>query len=72
MESEIFKTKRQLERGKRDLAIYNEYQELIKIAGASKMAIIAHLMKKYNLYGTSTVYTIINRVRDKKISARNR
>lgn len=67
MESEIIlKTKRQIDRKKRDTAIYNEYNELVKISGASRMAIVNHLMKKYNIYGTSTVYAIINRVSGKK------
>ena len=63
MKSEIvLKTKRQIDRKQRDLAIYNEYNELIQISGASRTAIVHHLMKKYNIYGASTVYVILNRV----------
>ncbi len=46
-EVKIFKTECQKEREERDLAIYNEYNELMSVEGQSRTLVTEHLMKKY-------------------------
>lgn len=58
----IFKTPCQAEREARDLAIYNEYQELTSVEGQSKLLVTEHLMKKYNIHSQATIYVIRERV----------
>lgn len=58
----VFKTECQVEREKRDLAIYNEYNELVSVEGQSRTLVVEHLMKKYNIHSAGTVYVIRNRV----------
>ena len=58
----VFKTQCQLERETRDLAIYNEYNELTSLEGQSKTLVMEHLMKKYNIHSIGTIYTIRSRV----------
>ena len=43
----IFKTPCQTEREERDLAIYNEYQQMTSVEGQSKTLVTEYLMKKY-------------------------
>ena len=61
-EVKIFKTDCQREREERDLAIYNEYNELMSVEGQSKTLVAAHLMKKYNVHSQGTIYVIRRRV----------
>lgn len=61
----IFKTDCQREREKRDLAIYNEYAELMSVEGQSKTLVTEHLMKKYNIHSQGTIYVIRRRVEEK-------
>lgn len=68
MEKKIFRTPCQTEREARDLAIYNEYNELMTIDGQSKTLVTEHLMKKYNIHSAGTIYLIRRRV-EKKLEA---
>ena len=61
----IFKTDCQMEREKRDLAIYNEYTELMSVKGQSKTLVTEHLMKKYNIHSQGTIYVIRRRIEEK-------
>lgn len=58
----IFKTECQIEREKRDLAIYNEYDELMAVKGQSRTLVTEHLMKKYGIHSAGTIYVIRRRV----------
>lgn len=58
----ILKTECRKEREKRDLAIYQEYLEMMSIEGQSKMLVTQHLMKKYNVHSSGTIYLIRKRV----------
>lgn len=58
----IFKTECQKEREKRDLAIYNEYDELMAVKGQSRTLVTEHLMKKYGIHSAGTIYVIRRRV----------
>ena len=59
---QVFKTPCQTEREARDLAIYNEYNELMTAKGQSKMLVIEHLMDKYGIHSIGTIYIILRRV----------
>jgi hypothetical protein len=61
----IFKTPYQQEREARDLAIYNEYNELASIKGQSKTLVTEYLMKKYGIHSQGTIYVIRHRVEKK-------
>lgn len=58
----IFKTDCQKEREKRDLAIYNEYNEMMSVDGQSRTLVTQHLMKKYGVHSQGTIYVIRRRV----------
>lgn len=60
--TKIFKTDCQLEREKRDRAIYDEYNELTSILGQSKTRVNDYLMKKYGIHSVGTIYQIRARV----------
>ncbi|WP_320980005.1 hypothetical protein [Bacteroides sp.] len=61
----IFKTPFQEEREARDLAIYNEYNELMSVKGQSKTLVMEHLMKKYGVHSIGTIYVIRRRVEER-------
>lgn len=65
MEKKIFRTPCQTEREARDLAIYNEYNELMTVEGQSKTVVTEHLMKKYGIHSQGTIYLIRRRVKEK-------
>ncbi|WP_418202547.1 hypothetical protein [Bacteroides sp.] len=65
MEAMLFKTDCKAKREARDLAIYNEYNELIAIEGQSKTLVTEHLMKKYDIHSAGTIYVIRQRVEDR-------
>lgn len=65
MEAMLFKTDCKAKREARDLAIYNEYNELISIEGQSKTLVTEHLMKKYDIHSAGTIYVIRQRVEDR-------
>lgn len=58
----IFKTKCQEEREKRDMAIYNEYNELMAVEGQSRTLVTEYLKKKYDIHSAGTIYVIRKRV----------
>ncbi len=62
MDEKGMKTEFQTEKEARELAIYNEYNELIAQPGAMATAVNEHLMKKYGIYAKSTVWFIRRRV----------
>ena len=49
MEEKTLKTEFQLEKEAKEMAIYNEYNELMKQPGAMATAVDEHLMKKYTV-----------------------
>lgn len=61
----VFKTECQAEREKRDLAIYNEYNELVSVEGQSRTLVTEHLMKKYGIHSSGTIYVIRKRVEER-------
>jgi Mor family transcriptional regulator len=65
----IFKTECQTERERRDLAIYNEYQQLVALPGQSKTSVMEHLMKNYNIHSVGTIYVILRRVEERQKQA---
>lgn len=65
----IFKTDCQKEREKRDLAIYNEYNEMMSVDGQSRTLVTEHLMKKYGVHSQGTIYVIRRRV-EKQLKAK--
>lgn len=65
MEARIFRTPCQTERETRDLAIYNEYNELMSVKGQSKTVVMEHLMEKYGIHSIGTIYVIRRRVEEK-------
>lgn len=58
----VFRTDCQREREERDLAIFNEYNDLMSVAGQSKTVVGEHLMKKYGIHSLGTIYVIRRRV----------
>lgn len=65
MEEIFFKTPCRTEREKRDLAIYNEYNELMAVKGQSKTLVSEHLMKEYGIHSQATIYIIRRRVEER-------
>lgn len=65
------KTNYQLEKETKELAICNEWNELIKQPGAMATAVAEHLMKKYEIYSKSTIWFIRKRV-EKRLEAQNK
>ena len=65
MEAKVFKTQCQLEREARDLALRNEYNELMSVKGQSKTVVMEHLMNKYGIHSIGTIYVILRRVEER-------
>lgn len=65
MEAKVFKTQCQTEREARDLALYNEYNELMSVKGQNKTVVMEHLMNKYGIHSIGTVYIIRRRVEER-------
>lgn len=65
MEQTIFKTPCQIEREKRDKAIYDEYNELMAVQGQSATIVTERLMNKYGFHSQATIYVIRKRVADR-------
>ena len=61
----VFRTHCQTEREKRDLAIFNEYNELMSVESQSVTGVTEHLMKKYGIHSQSTIYAIRKRVEER-------
>lgn len=68
---EQLRTELQLERERRDNALYADYQRMTSVAGVAKTAVNNALMKKYNIHSPATIYTICNRVEAKRKEARH-
>ncbi|MEZ3440168.1 hypothetical protein [Alistipes sp.] len=62
MKNEGLKTEYQAEKQERELAIYNEYNELMAQPGAMATAVSEHLMRKYGFHAKSTIFFIRKRV----------
>lgn len=58
----IFKTPYRVEKEAKELAIYNDYKELMSLHGQSATAVTDHLMQKYGIHSASTIYEIRKRV----------
>ena len=58
----LLKTPYRREKEERELKIYNEYTALMSRKGQPVLAVIEHLMAKYNIHSMSTVYSILKRV----------
>ena len=56
------KTDCQIERERRDAALYADYCEMTSVEGTAKTVVINELMKKYNIHSAATIYTICDRV----------
>lgn len=65
MKAKVFKTQCQKEREARDLAIYNEYNDLMSVEGQSKTVVTKHLMNKYGVHSIGTIYVIRRRVEER-------
>lgn len=62
------KTQYQIEKEAKDMAVYNEYTELMSRAGSMVTAVEDYLMKKYNIHSKSTLWFIRRRV-EKRLKA---
>lgn len=60
----VFKTEFQKERRERDLAILKEYNALMAMEGQSRMCVNEHLMRKYGVHSTGTIYVIRRRAEE--------
>ena len=65
------KTPYQIERERRDKALYADYQKMTSVEGTAKTAVIEALMKKYNIHSPATIYIICNRVEAQRKEARH-
>lgn len=61
MKRKVFKTAYQEEQESKDLAIYNEWNELMSVPGQSATAVTQHLMQKYNIHSSSTIWAMRKR-----------
>ncbi|MFB5946079.1 hypothetical protein [Albibacterium profundi] len=59
------KTAFRLEKEAKELAIYNEYQELIGQKDAMPGAVTDYLMKKHKIHARSTIWQIRKRVEER-------
>lgn len=59
---EVLRTKLQERRRKRDMAIYSEYEEMMKVPGQSSTEVSKRLMQKYDINSLGTIYVIRKRV----------
>lgn len=63
MKGLVFKTAFQKEKEARDRAIYDDFIKMSAIKGASRTAVVAHLMEKYNVHSTTGIYAPVRRVK---------
>ena len=59
---EVLRTKLQERRRKRVMAIYSEYEEMMKVPGQSSTEVAKRLMQKYDINSLGTIYVIRKRV----------
>ncbi|MDR1938744.1 MAG: hypothetical protein LBQ73_09665 [Tannerellaceae bacterium] len=62
METKILKTPWRVKKEAKELAIYREYNELLKQPGAMATAVDAYLTEKYGFGSETTVWSIRRRV----------
>ena len=62
MDESKIKTKFRIAKEARELAIYNDWNELTSKPGVMKMSVYGHLCEKYNISERSTIWVIIKRV----------
>jgi len=62
MEEKVFKTEFRIRKEANEMAIYNEWIELMKQPGSQMTAVREYLTKKYKIGSQSTVRFICNRV----------
>jgi len=67
MKKEPIKTPYTLEKEAKDLQVYREHKELMTHEGAMATAVDDFIMKKYGIFGSSTVWNIRKRV-EKRIA----
>ncbi len=67
MGDSIVKTSFQIEKEAKDMAIYNEWKELMSQPDAMATAVHEYLMNKYHIYSKSTIWSTIKRV-EKRLS----
>lgn len=58
----VFKTPYRLEKERKELEIYNEYNALMSVAGQSKTGVTDFLMQKHGIHSAATIYEIRKRV----------
>jgi hypothetical protein len=68
MSKSVLKTDYQLEKEAKELAIYEEWNELIKQPGSMATAVGDYLMNKHNIFSRSTIWFIRKRV-EKRLKA---
>lgn len=61
---EVLKTQLQMEREKRDRAIYDDYNRMMSIEGQSATEVTKALMAKYKIHSAGTIYIIRKRVQE--------
>jgi hypothetical protein len=61
MEKQVFKTNYQLEKEAKDMAIYQEWNELMQVPEQSATAVTQHLMQKYGIHSLSTIWVMRQR-----------
>ena len=71
MEKTTLKTPCQLEREKREDALFSEYQELMAVNGQKATAVNTLLMNKYGVHSTSTIYAMLRRAKQRQEEQRN-
>jgi hypothetical protein len=69
MDEKIFKTEFRIKKEARELAIYNEWNELMKQPGAMATAVDRYLTQKYEFGSETTVWFICRRVRKRLAEA---
>ena len=56
------RTQCQIERDRRDKALYADYVAMTSVEGSAKTVVVDALMKKYNIHSPATIYVIRDRV----------
>lgn len=59
----VLRTPLQIEREKRDMAVYSDYAKMAAVPGQSKTEVVKFIAQKYGFHATCTVYTTIKRVK---------
>ncbi len=57
----VFKTAYKAEQEAKDLAVYNEWNELMKVPGQSATGVAQHLMQKHGIHSQSTIWLMRQR-----------